>query len=66
MRKSRLSAGANYPISLAKIAATQSPEADIMFFDNTTDPKTRAAIQRAHQERGKILREVLSWMLRKD
>jgi hypothetical protein len=29
-----------------------------MFFDNTTDRRTRAAIARAHAERGKILGEV--------
>jgi len=28
-----------------------------MFFDNTTDARTRQAIQRAHAERGKILGE---------
>jgi hypothetical protein len=32
-----------------------------MFFDNTTDPRTRAAIERAHAERGKILPEL--WAL---
>lgn len=29
-----------------------------MFFDNTTNPATRHAILRAHQERGKILPEL--------
>jgi len=33
-----------------------------MFFDNTTDTRTRHAIIRAHQERGKILGEVWSWL----
>lgn len=35
-----------------------------MFFDNTTDPRTRRAIDRAHQERGKILGEFWSWLTR--
>lgn len=36
-----------------------------MFFDNTTDPKVRAAIHRAHRERGKIMGEVWNWVLRR-
>lgn len=37
-----------------------------MFFDNTTNPKTRAAIARAHRERGKIIPELIRWMLNKN
>ena len=33
-----------------------------MFFDNTTNPRTRAAIARAHAERGKILGEVWGFL----
>lgn len=33
-----------------------------MFFDNTTDSRTRQAIERAHVERGKILGEVWQWL----
>ena len=33
-----------------------------MFFDNTTDRATRNAIERAHDERGKILGEVWGFL----
>ncbi len=33
-----------------------------MHFDNTTNPATRDAIARAHQERGKILGEIWSFL----
>jgi hypothetical protein len=33
-----------------------------MFFDNTTDTRTRNAITRAHAERGKILGEFWGWL----
>jgi len=33
-----------------------------MFFDNSTDRKTRDAISRAHAERGKILGEVWGFL----
>jgi hypothetical protein len=36
-----------------------------MFFDNTTDPKARDAIARAHKERGKIFGELIRWALSK-
>lgn len=34
-----------------------------MFFDNTTHPRTRDAIARAHRERGKILGEVWGYLI---
>ena len=37
-----------------------------MFFDNTTDPDVRAAIERAHRERGKIFGEIRDWLLRRN
>lgn len=37
-----------------------------MHFDNTTDPKVRAAILRSHQERGKIIGELVRWMLKRN
>ena len=37
-----------------------------MFFDNTTDPKARKAITRAHEERGKIIGELIRWALNKN
>ena len=33
-----------------------------MHFDNTTIPATRAAIARAHQERGKVLSEIWNFL----